>query len=340
VVTIDALSGVAVAKSTGQTAVYHKIKDVIDTHTEVPCTLISVHHYMLLQVTVAKIHNVTVANGNQLKQFTNVMTSQPYHVMITFYHDNSHHGNGATFTPLFTSPNPACTNESGATPSRLYLQQVEFDCLLIIKSPTHPQISQSDVANAVSVFDSTTGTSYCHLVPASNKAAQRLISSINDITITLQIRAYDFMRSYEVWSEPIQIPFVPAFVLSSEEVWLGSCDASVKVEVWGTPQQLDNIQVSSIVASELACVECVQYNMSIIFIYTGAFPFFLARRRQINAPCTHTYIYILCKHLHILYPHMHTFALHAYLNYAHMNIFRYYCGSRCIVYRCHHLIIL
>ncbi|XP_065903533.1 nuclear pore membrane glycoprotein 210-like isoform X3 [Dysidea avara] len=231
VVAIDTLSGVAVAKSTGRTAIYHKIRDVIDTHTE---------------VTVAKIHNITVTNGNQLGQFTNVMTSQPYHVMITFHHDNSHHGNGATFTPLITSPHLACVNGSGGTtPPTVYIQQIGFDCVLSIKSPTHPQISQSDVSSAVSVFDNTTGTSYCHLVPTNNKATLRLLSSINDITMTLQVRAYDFTQSYEVFSELVRIPFVPAFVLSSEEVLLGSCDASAKVEVWGTPQQLNNIQVSS-----------------------------------------------------------------------------------------------
>lgn len=188
------------------------------------------------------------------------MTSQPYHVVVTFYHDNNHRGNGATFTPLFTSPNPACANESGATPPRLYIQQVVFDCLLDVKSPTHPQISKSDVANAVSVFDNRTGTSYCHLVPTSNKAAQRLISSISDIIITIQMRAYDFTGSYEVWSEPVRIPFVPAFVLSSEEVLLGSCDASVNVEVWGTPQQLENIQVSNTLISG-HCRGVVSYSI-------------------------------------------------------------------------------
>ena len=34
-VAIDTLSGVAVAKTTGCTAIYHKIKDIVDTHTEV-----------------------------------------------------------------------------------------------------------------------------------------------------------------------------------------------------------------------------------------------------------------------------------------------------------------
>ena len=46
-VAIDTLSGVAVAKSTGRTAIYHKIRDVIDTHTEVPAVLISAHHHIM-----------------------------------------------------------------------------------------------------------------------------------------------------------------------------------------------------------------------------------------------------------------------------------------------------
>jgi len=35
VVAIDTLSGVAIAKTTGCTAIYHRIKDTVDTHTEV-----------------------------------------------------------------------------------------------------------------------------------------------------------------------------------------------------------------------------------------------------------------------------------------------------------------
>ena len=54
-VAIDTLSGVAVAKTTGCTAIYHKIKDIVDTHTEVcvcvrvrVCMLINDHLDMLL----------------------------------------------------------------------------------------------------------------------------------------------------------------------------------------------------------------------------------------------------------------------------------------------------
>ena len=46
-VAIDSLSGVAVAKTTGRTAIYHRIKDVVDTHTEVLCILINEHHEIM-----------------------------------------------------------------------------------------------------------------------------------------------------------------------------------------------------------------------------------------------------------------------------------------------------
>lgn len=42
-VAIDTLSGVAITKTTGRTAIYHKIKDIVDTHTEV-YILINDHH--------------------------------------------------------------------------------------------------------------------------------------------------------------------------------------------------------------------------------------------------------------------------------------------------------
>jgi len=172
------------------------------------------------------------------------MTSQQYHVMLTFYHKDG------PFTPLLT--HPTCNNNSAAPPTILttppvYLQQVGFDCFLTVKSPTYPQISQSDVAKAVAVFDNSTGNSYCHLMPTSNSATQRLLSMTNDVTMTLQIIAYDFDHSYTVSSALIRIPFVPSFVLSQQEMRLGSCDLSGKIEVWGTTDQLNNLQVITII---------------------------------------------------------------------------------------------
>lgn len=191
---------------------------------------------------MVKVHNISV--DNKLGLFTNVMTSQQYHVMLTFYHKDG------PFTSLLT--HPTCYNSSAVPPTMddqlttppVYLQQVAFDCLVTVKSPAHPHISQSDVAKAVAVFDNRTGNSYCHLMPINNSATQRLLSMINDVTMTLQITAYDFAHSYTVSSAPVRIPFVPSFVLSQHEMKLGSCDVSGKIEVWGTTDQLNNLQVT------------------------------------------------------------------------------------------------
>lgn len=185
------------------------------------------------------VHNISV--DNQLGMFTNVMTSQPYHVMLTFYHKDGY------FTPLLTT-DPACHNttvESHDPPAipPVYLQQIGFDCLLTVKSHTHPQISQSDVAKAIAVFDNRSGTSYCHLMPTNNSATQRLLSIISDVIMTLQVTAYDFDHTYTVMSAPVRIPFVPSFVLNQHEITLGSCDASGKIEVWGTSDNLKSLQV-------------------------------------------------------------------------------------------------
>lgn len=197
---------------------------------------------------MVKVHNISVDNINQLGVFTNVMTSHQYHVMLTFNHKDG------PFTPLLATTHSSCYNHSTAsspihdqvTTHPLYLQQVGFDCLLTVKSPTHPQISQSDVAKAVAVFDNRSGESYCHLMPTSNIASQRLLSIINDVTMTLQVIAYDFDHSYTVSSAPVRIPFVPSFVLSQQQIKLGSCDASGKIEVWGTSDQLNNLQVTTL----------------------------------------------------------------------------------------------
>lgn len=193
-----------------------------------------------------KVHNVTIDNINQLGVFTNVMTSHPYHVMLTFYHNNG------LFTSLVTTTNAhsSCYNHSTShdqlNTAPVYLQQVGFDCLLTVKSPTHPQISQLDVAKALAVFDNRSGKSYCHLMPTSNIATQRLLSTISDVTMTLQIIAYDFDHSYTVSSTLVRIPFVPSFVLSQQQIKLGSCDPIGKLEVWGTNDQLNSLQVTTL----------------------------------------------------------------------------------------------
>ena len=193
----------------------------------------------MLQVTVETVHNISIDN-NHIGMFTNVMTSQQYHVMLKFYHKDG------PFTPSLTTT--TCYNNSTLhNPSLnthpVYLQQVGFDCLLTVKSPTHPQISQSDVAKAVAVFDNRSGESYCHLMPTSNSATQRLLSIVSDVTMTLQVIAYDFDHSYTISSAPVRIPFVPSFVLTQQQIKLGSCDPSAKIEVWGTKDQLNNLQV-------------------------------------------------------------------------------------------------
>ena len=248
-VAIDTLSGMAIAKTTGRTVIYHRIKDTVDTHTEV-CILINDHCMKyIVQVTVVSVNKISIDNINQLGVFTNAITSQqPYHVMLTFYHKDG------PFTSLpVTNSHSTCYNRSTISEQPVieqintlpvYLQQVGFDCLLTVKSPTHPQISQSDVAKAVAVFDKRSGKSYCHLMPTSNSASQRLLSIINDVTMTLQIIAYDFDHSYTVSSTLVEIPFVPSFVLSQQHIKLGSCDATGKIEVWGTNDQLNNLQVT------------------------------------------------------------------------------------------------
>ena len=192
---------------------------------------------------MVRIHNITINNIDRLGMFTNVMTSQQYHVMLTFYHKDG------VFSTLTTTPHSACYNHSTShdplTSPSVYLQQVGFNCLLTVKSPTHPQISQLDVAKAVAVFDKKSGMSYCHLMPTSNIATQRLLSTISDVTMTLQIVAYDFDQTYTVVSAPVSIPFVPSFVLSQQQIKLGSCDPIGKIEVWGTNDQLNSLQVTT-----------------------------------------------------------------------------------------------
>ena len=230
-------TGVGTARSPGRAVIYHKIKGVSDTHTE---------------ITVKRVAEVIIkANERELPRFTNAQRQKelgPYSVPVSFYHTHDQGKGGAGekgyFTSLLTSPSPACASETGA-PScgGGYIQQVPFHCLLELRDGDNLLESERFVT-AQPYFDPKYGTSSCLLLPGGDQQALEFLSTKERLSLSLRVKAFDSAGTYEVFSSSLSVPLVPAFALSRENVTLTSADPSTTISATGLPHQLQAIQVS------------------------------------------------------------------------------------------------
>lgn len=240
VLALEAATGIGKAMAVGRSVVYHKIKGVTDTHTE---------------ITVAKLESVVfnVTDANALRVFTNGRRrteAGDYLVPVEFLLSNNE-----TFTPLHTSPNKECQNRTqslaeGVAPPTTpgsFIQQVFFSCLLDLWDSTGTDIMVTLYLAAQPVFDRSTGRSYCKLLPQANSA--RELSGRQDFMLSLRATAFDSLETYSVMSEVLSVPFQPAFTLGRKEVVLSEEDSTTEVVVNGNPKQLQSLMVYSVIIS-------------------------------------------------------------------------------------------
>ena len=226
-------TGIGTAKSPGRAVIYHKIKGVSDTHTE---------------ITVKRVEEVVIkANEKELPPFTNAQRQKelgPYNVLVSFYHTHGHSGSQdkGYFTSLLVSPNPACTREASVEGGGGYIQQVPFQCLLELTDGGSPLEGQRFVS-AEPHFDHKYGTSSCLLIPNSDHQATEFLSTKEKLLLSLKVKAFDSGGMYEVYSNSLHVPFLPAFSLSRDNITLTSSDPSTTITVTGLPRQLQAIQV-------------------------------------------------------------------------------------------------
>lgn len=238
VIQLSPETGIGTAKSPGRAVIYHKIKGVSDTHTE---------------ITVKRVEEVVIkANEKELPLFTNAQRQKElgvYSVHVSFYHalgqrEASGHDKGY-FTSLTLSPNPACSSEVGLTGRSgggLFIQQVPFQCLLELNDNGHPLETEQFIF-AEPHFDPKYGTSSCYLLPNNVHQAVEFLSTKDKLMLSLKVKAFDSAGTYEVFSSPLTVPLLPAFSLSRDNVTLTSTDTSTTITVTGLPHQLQAIQV-------------------------------------------------------------------------------------------------
>lgn len=189
--------------------------------------------------------------------FTNAVRKDlpPYRIPVDFLHEGE-----IRFSDLHTSPNKACpgTVDTSSFPpptnlTGLYLQQVRFDCVLHIKK-SGSILQEATYLQSKAIFDSRVGTSYCQLNPVADPSAIESMSIMENLSLSLKVRASDFQDFYQVWSQQVSIPIIPAFTVTgaTQKVLLTSSKPSAEVRLSGLSEQLNNIQVSGSTVAALA----------------------------------------------------------------------------------------
>ena len=228
IVSIQPETGVGRALSPGTTVVYHKILDSIDTHTE---------------ITVSKVTEVVFNTSSGISTFTNAQRQEElgnYKIRVEFYHS----GKSEEFSLVRVSPNKACAEEVGlSNPEDVFIQQVLFDCILELKDRDKNILPAAKFFTSEAYFDGETGLSYCKLGGASDTVASETLAVQDGLSLSLTARAFDAGRTYDVRSDDLGIPFVPAFSLNRQRVVLSKKEQSTEVRVTGLPRQLQNLKV-------------------------------------------------------------------------------------------------
>ncbi len=227
IIQVQPETGVATALTTGRAVIYHKIYDVIDTHTE---------------ITVAKVQEARFNATEKLSTFTNAprkLELGMYRIPVTFLHGN---GDGR-FSLVQVSPNPACSEETGGTKNEEFIQQVPFECFAEL-ADSHSLLGAQKFIRTEATFDRKTGSSYCSFYPVDDPHAIETLSPMEELSLSLRVRAFDFTQTYEIFSGKLGIPFVPAFSLSRKSFALTPLDTATEITVSGLPSQLQALQVN------------------------------------------------------------------------------------------------
>ena len=95
----------------------------------------------------------------------------------------------------------------------------------------------------VPVFNHLNGKSYCRLLPSDDETAVQSLSTLQRLRLVLKVRAGDFHETYQIWSDGLDIPFLPAFSVDTTSILLSPAEPSIQVKVTGLVKVLDSIQV-------------------------------------------------------------------------------------------------
>lgn len=251
VIHIEPETGVATVLSTGRAIIYHKIQDVIDTHTEIAIT---------------KVQEVIFNVRESLPTFTNAQMQQElgvYTIHVKFLQTAT----GEEFSLLQVSPNKGCLAEVNASQHRTYIQQVPFQCILEMKGNRNV-VSASKFVQAEALFEATTGRSFCQLNAVEDDHAVEMLSTMEELSLVLVVKAYDFAETYEVFSKNMKIPFLPAFSVSRKHLILSPTGTDAEISVTGLPEQLQALQVIYVLVIKLNKISGLIYSIVNCFALT------------------------------------------------------------------------
>lgn len=242
IVSLQPDTGVGTAISPGTTVIYHKILEVIDTHTE---------------ITVSKVSEVLFNTSAGLNTFTNAPRQQElgdYRVRVDFYHS----GKDEQFSLIQVSPNKACAEEVGITDptDAVFIQQVPFECLLELKDRNGNTLPATKYFTSEAYFDGKSGLSFCKLGGTDDPVASETLAIIDGLSLMLTARAFDSSQSYEVFSRGLGIPFIPAFSLNRQRIILNKKEQSTEIRVTGLPRQLQSLKVSQLRCINMHLLTC------------------------------------------------------------------------------------
>ena len=222
VVQVDSQTGNATAVSSGSALISFAAEEIINTHIE---------------VTIATVQLVTLKSPSQSLISTWFAKKQgAFQIPLSFMAN----GDGQKFTSVMDKGS-ACADTS----SKTYKQLIPFECLLSLEhSGSYGHISLSDIFTVSPLFDQTTGSSYCQLIPSPVDSTRAMMISQTEGTMSVQARAFDAGRNYEVLSEALTLSFVGAFVVSQQQVELSDKKMDVDIAVTGTKKMLALLKVS------------------------------------------------------------------------------------------------
>ena len=176
--------------------------------------------------------------------FTNAEGASNYTVPVEFYA-----GEGDPFTPLNDDVQMVsyCVDhckDVAQVHTNTFIQQVSVSCELSLTSSHGSHLDVGRYMKAAAAFNDTTGTYSCALLPGDDKNASSDIATEDGMTLSLQVVASDFAGVYSVRSDPVTVPFVPAFNIPQSSVALCPSGKGANVTVWGTPDHLRQLEVS------------------------------------------------------------------------------------------------
>jgi nuclear pore complex protein Nup210 len=252
ILSLDTVTGVAKAVTTGRAVIYHKINDMTGTHTEI--SVATVQRVVFNLASVSSTSMPPLFTNSPVK-----INPSLYRIPVEFKDEH----NSSDFTLLQAAQGGNCIEDyNDSMDGPVYLQQVHFDCILQLTS-SGISLPTSQFIAASPIFDKSTGMSYCVLDTAGDDGVGRTLSTMEDLVLHLKVRASDFDENYEVWSAPLPIPFVPAFHSDASQVLLTSEQSTVKITLSGHRSVLESIQAHSPHPFSIECQPIKDHSSSV-----------------------------------------------------------------------------